>query len=273
MDEGRSSATAEGAALLRAAHQLLDDPRVLDDPLALPIVGKESERGLRSDPQRFQTPERRALRAFVALRSRYAEDQLAVAIQRGVRQYVILGSGLDTFAYRNPHGASGLAVFEVDHPATQAAKRARLLEVGISAPASLTFVPIDFERQTLADGLRRAGFETAEPAFFSWLGAIAYLTRESVMRTLDFVVSSMPGGSEIVFSYTTSRSSLAQRTAALGEPWLTLFDPPSLVDELGRMGFARAVDFGPEQANDRYFKARADGLRVRGSGRLMTARV
>jgi len=271
MDDSRSSATAEGAALLRAAHQILDTPPVFDDPLALRIVGEERAAAVRADPQRFQTAERRALRAFVALRSRYAEDQLAAAVARGVRRYVILGAGLDTFPYRNPH--AGLAVFEVDHPATQAAKRARLQEVGIAVPTSLTFVPIDFERQTLADGLRAAGFTTAERAFFSWLGATAYLTRESVMRTLGFVASSMPPGSEIVFSYTTARSSLAERTAALGEPWLTLFDPPSLIAELTGVGFADATDFGPEQANDRYFTGRADGLRLRGSGRLMSAHV
>ena len=273
MEEGRSSATAEGAALLRAAHQLFDTPPVFDDPLALRIVGEASAAAVRADPQRFQTVERRALRAFVALRSRYAEDRLAAAVERGVRQYVILGAGLDTFAYRNPHADAGLAVFEVDHPATQAAKRARLQEVGIAVPASLTFVPIDFERQTLADGLHDAGFTTAERAFFSWLGATAYLTRDSVMRTLGFVASAMPPGSEIVFSYTTARSALAERTAALGEPWLTLFDPPSLIADLTDIGFADATDFGPEQANERYFSRRTDGLRLRGSGRMMAARV
>src|SRR5437867_11461003 len=103
MDDTRPSATAEGAATLRAAHQVLDDPRTPDDPLALRIIGGESERALRSDPRRLDSPASRPLRAFVAVRSRYAEDPLAEAVKRGVRQYVILGAGLDTFAYRNPH--------------------------------------------------------------------------------------------------------------------------------------------------------------------------
>jgi methyltransferase (TIGR00027 family) len=272
MDEGRSSATAEGAALLRAAHQILDTPPVFDDPLAMRIVGEQGAAVVRADPERFQTVERRALRAFIALRSRYAEDRLAAAVARGVRQYVILGAGLDTFPYRNPHRDVGLKVFEVDHPATQAAKRTRLQNVGIAVPASLTFVPIDFERQTLAEGLRDAGFATDQRAFFSWLGATPYLTGEAVLRTLGFVAST-PSGSEIVFDYTTARSSLAQRAAALGEPWLTLFDPPSLIAELTGMGFAEALDLDREQANERYFNRRSDGLRLRGNGRMMAARV
>src|SRR5215469_1170715 len=166
MDDGRSSATAEGAALLRAAHQILDTPPVFDDPLALRIVGEERAAAVRADPQRFQTAERRALRAFVALRSRYAEDQLAAAVERGVRQYVILGAGLDTFAYRNPFPNGCLRIFEVDHPATQAWKRERLQQSGILIPGDLTFAAIDFEQQTLKDGLSEAGFDDRQSAFF-----------------------------------------------------------------------------------------------------------
>ena len=121
MDEGQPSRTALRAAMLRAAHQILDNPRVLDDPLALRIIGSEGESWVRSNPERLR--EARFLRAFIVARSRYAEDELAQAIQRGVRQYVILGAGLDTFAYRNPYAESRLHVYEVDHPATQSWKR------------------------------------------------------------------------------------------------------------------------------------------------------
>jgi methyltransferase (TIGR00027 family) len=112
----------------------------------------------------------------LAARSRYAEDELHTAIKRGIQQYVVLGAGLDTFAYRNPYPQDVLHVFEVDHPATQIWKRTRLEEAGITIPRTLTFTPVDFEIQTLEDGLRRAGFDTSKAAFFSWLGVTMYLT-------------------------------------------------------------------------------------------------
>src|SRR5271168_1087136 len=176
MQEGKFSRTARRVAIRRAAHQLLDHPRVLDDPLALRIIGLEAAEELRTNPKEHHAFAR-AFRAFMAARSRYAEDELARAVAHGVRQYVVLGAGLDTFAYRNPH--AGLRVFEVDHPATQAWKREQLQAGEIAIPASLTFVPIDFERQTLAAGLDQAGFDTRAAAFFSWLGVTPYLTREA----------------------------------------------------------------------------------------------
>jgi methyltransferase (TIGR00027 family) len=151
MAEGRPSETAQGAAIHRAAHQLLDVPKILDDPFALRIIGADAEASLRANPWRFQKS--RFLRAFIVLRSRYAEDGVASAVQRGIRQYVILGAGLDTFGYRNPYPGSRLRVFEVDHPATQSWKRLRLREAGMMIPDSLIFTPVDFEQQTLADGL------------------------------------------------------------------------------------------------------------------------
>src|SRR5580700_3359014 len=150
MQEGKFSRTAHRVAVRRAAHQLLDQPRVLDDPLALRIIGTAAAEELRTNPKEHHAFSR-AFRAFMAARSRFAEDELAGAVGQGVKQYVVLGAGLDTFGYRNPH--AGLRVFEVDHPDTQAWKRDQLQAAGIAIPASLTFVPIDFERQTLGDGL------------------------------------------------------------------------------------------------------------------------
>jgi len=281
MEEGRPSATAQEAAIHRAAHQLLDAPKILDDPLALRIIGADAESVLRANLCRFQR--NRFLRAFIVLRSRYAEDELARAIQRGVRQYVILGAGLDTFGYRNPYPGSRLRVFEVDHPATQSWKRVRLREAEIAIPDSLTFAPVDFEQQTLADGLNRAGFRAEESAFFSMLGVVVYLTKTAVMETFKFVAS-LPAGSEIVFDYgilpsmlsesqRSARESRASRVAAIGEPWITYFDPVSLADNLRGIGFKQVENFGPEEANDRYFKGRTDGLRVGESSHLMKARI
>src|ERR1700728_3759233 len=184
MQEGKFSRTAQRVAIRRAAHQLLDEPKVLDDPLALRIIGTEAAAALRSDPKEDHVFAR-AFRAFMAARSRYAEDELARAVEVGFTQYVILGAGLDTFAYRNPH--PGLRVFEIDHPATQAWKRGQLQAAAISIPPSLTFVPIDFEQQTLESGLNDCGFNRTTAAFFSWLGVTPYLTHRACMTTLSLI--------------------------------------------------------------------------------------
>jgi methyltransferase (TIGR00027 family) len=166
MEEGQPSATAIGAAMLRAAHLVLDDePKILRDPLALGLSGVENETALQERLGAFQaeiarrsTPEvaqalARNIRANLAMRQRYTEDELGKALERGVTQYVILGAGLDSFVYRRPDLAGVVHVFEVDHPATQQWKRVRLRELNITLPSNLTFVPVDFEQQTLADGL------------------------------------------------------------------------------------------------------------------------
>jgi methyltransferase (TIGR00027 family) len=279
MEEGKFSRTAHRVAVRRAAHQLLDQPRVLDDPLALRIIGTDAAEELRSNPKEHHAFSR-AFRAFMAARSRYAEDELAQAVGHGVGQYVVLGAGLDTFAYRNPH--AGLRVFEVDHPATQAWKREQLQAAEIAIPAFLTFVPIDFERQTLADGLLRSGFNASAPAFFSWLGVTPYLTRDACMGTLSFIAK-MPAGSGVVFDFAVDRkllnvgqrmalAALSRRVAAAGEPFQLFFDPRELQDELKRMGFHRSELLQREQINARYFKDREDGLLVRGGlGHLMGA--
>jgi len=279
MQEGKFSRTAQRVAIRRAAHQLLDQPRVLDDPLALRIIGAEAAEELRSNPKEHHAFSR-AFRAFMAARSRYAEDELARAVAHGVRQYVVLGAGLDTFAYRNPH--PGLRVFEVDHPATQAWKRGQLEAADISIPPTLTFVPIDFERQTLADGLGGAGFDLGAGAFYSWLGVTPYLTREACTTTLSFVAK-MPAGSGVVFDFAVdpllldagqreALQALSERVARYGEPFQLFFDPRQLQDELMGMGFHRTEFLQGKELNARYFKDREDGLLVRGGlGHLMGA--
>jgi len=183
----------------RAAHQILDNPKILEDPLALRMIGAEAESRLRLNLAQFQEPAVRAKRAAMVVRNRYAEDELARAIQRGVRQYVILGAGLDTFAYRNPFPL--LRVFEVDYPATQAWKRSCLEQVAIHIPASVTFVSVDFDRQMMPDALRQSGFKSDEPTFISCIGVVRYLSRETFVSILISIVSSMQVGSEVVFDF------------------------------------------------------------------------
>ena len=282
LQSGRPSATAWKVALRRAAHQFADRPPVFDDPLALRILGPEGEAAARSPAVSGHGPMARGLRAFMAVRSRLAEDRLAQGYAEGVRQYVVLGAGLDTFAYRNLW--HDLAVFEVDHPATQAWKRRRLAEAGIGVPESLTFAPVDFESQTLADGLAAAGFRADRPAFVSWLGVTPYLTEAAVFDTLGYIAA-MKAGSEVVFDFGVAKDQLglparmilaaiSARVAAAGEPFRTLFAPDELAQRLLSMGFSEAEVLGASALNARYFAGRRDGLKLHdGGGRLMRARV
>ncbi len=220
MEEGQSSLTAIGSAMMRAAHLLMDDaPKILRDELAIGLCGFESEMAFRAAleayraevAQRF-TPdfarfELSSLRAIMAVRNRYAEDELKTALQHGVTQYVLLGAGLDSFAYRRRDLSDVLRVFETDHPATQQWKRARLRELNVTLPDNLTFVPIDFEKQTLREALRAGGYRMEEPAFFSWLGVTQYLTQDATLGTLQEIALLAPG-SEIVFEYSVPEEQL-----------------------------------------------------------------
>ena len=282
----RPSRTALRVALRRATHQLVDSPRLLDDEVAVPIVGDAAakESAAEAEAERKGWPNRagRAIRAFMVARSRFAEDALARGVTRGVTQYVILGAGLDTFAYRNPHRARSLRVFEVDHPATQAWKRARLEAAAIPIPASLTFAPVDFERQTLGDGLAAAGFDSGAPSFFSWLGVTMYLTEPAIASTLGLVAAT-PRGGGIALDYAVPRATLgwmgriahdalARRVAAAGEPFRTFWSPGDVRERLAAAGFRAIEDLGADEINARYFVGRADGLKVSGDlGRLASA--
>jgi methyltransferase (TIGR00027 family) len=284
MIEARPSRTALRVAMRRAAHQLFDSPKVLDDPIAVRIIGPRALEQLEAGRLREATGLARGLRAFMAARSRYAEDALARSVGRGAKQYVVLGAGLDTFAYRNPYGESTLRVFEVDFPATQEWKRQRLAEARIAIPPSVTLAPVDFEHQTLAEGLRLAGFDSTKATFFSWLGVTMYLTEEAVMSTFALIAAT-PRGGGVAFDYALPRSSLnwlgrlaldamMLRVAAAGEPFRTFFDPAALAARLRGIGFSSVEDMDTDELNKRYFKDRADNLRVAGRlGRLMSAEV
>src|SRR5512139_3216952 len=204
-----STKTAQGVAMHRAAHQIIDVPRVFDDPMAVRVIGAESALALKAASRQYNVlPGAGFLRAFITARSRYTEDELGAAVNRGVRQYVILGAGLDTFAYRDPYPPDELRVFEVDHPSTQQWKRTRLEAAGIVIPGSLKFVPVDFETRTLAEGLRMANFDSDEPAFFSWLGVIQYLTKDAIFSTFQFIAG-LKKGTCVVSDYIISPTLLS----------------------------------------------------------------
>jgi methyltransferase (TIGR00027 family) len=222
------------------------------------------------------------MRAFLAVRSRYTEDCFAEAFDSGVRQYVVLGAGLDTFAYRTDR--PGLRIFEVDHPATQGWKRERLANARIAVPDALTYAPVDFERETLHDGLKRAGLDFGRPAFFAWLGVVPYLSREAIDTALGFVAHDMSPGSEILFDYaepmegrsaaqSKALAELAERVAEIGEPLRSFFKPDDLQRDLRALGFSFVEDADAAALNARYFLKRTDGLALGGTAHMMRARV
>lgn len=260
-------------ATARAAHQLYDTPRIFDDALALRILGPEHEAELRADAQRQQHPLAAAMRAAMAVRARLAEDSWHAAQQEGVQQYVILGAGLDTYAYRS-HGAQ---VYEVDLPAMLQWKRDCLCAAGISEPPHARYVATDFTAPSLLEDLQQAGFNAALPACFSWLGVSMYLKPDEVMRTLSEVADCTPGSS-IVFDYCVHRQHLTEQEcagldviaaslAAQGEQLHSSFEPPLLEHMLRHHGYRHIEHFGVPQLEALY------GAKLSGIFRLIRATV
>jgi methyltransferase (TIGR00027 family) len=280
------NSTAAGAALLRAAHRLLDrQPLLLDDPYALPLSGLPDEAALRALLQRMQLGFARhgdeafaagllrQLRCAIVLRNRYAEDQLEQALAEGVRQYVLLGAGLDSFALRRPNLARQLRVFELDLPQAQQAKRERLQALGLTVPGELHFVAADLERQSPMQALAASALRRDQPVFFSWLGVTGYLSEPAVYATLRDLATAAPG-SRVVFSYGLQESLIASAgrrihealkadLAARGEPAANSgFDPAQLAQRLRAIGYGKVEDLDVQAAQARYFAGRGDGLQA-----------
>jgi methyltransferase (TIGR00027 family) len=249
MKHDHPSRTALGAAGHRAAHQALEGGMVFADPLALRVLGADAEDAIALARER---PERRGLRFFVAMRSRFAEDSARRAINSGVRQILILGAGLDTFAYRlEPR--PGLRVFELDHPATQRDKRRRLDEAGVAEPSHVAYVAHDFEHGSMTAALEASGFDTRQRTFVMWLGVTPYLTKDAVYATLG-ELARFPGGAEVVFDYANPphaieeaqarefHHAMAERVAASGEPFLCHLDTLELHERARALGYVDIED-------------------------------
>jgi methyltransferase (TIGR00027 family) len=276
-----------GTALMRAAHTRLDRPVLIEDPWGDRLIldeereamlaragGGDADALLRAHPS-YGT---------VIVRARYAEDLLADAVGRGVRQYVIIGAGMDSFALRRPDSPQDLEIFEVDHPSTQELKSARLELCGIPLPPGLHLVAADLREIALDDALASSPFRPDSPAFFSWLGVTSYLTREANLATLSAIASCTPPGSELVFSYldqTLLNSDVAPerleraraQVASLGEPWVSGFDPGELGSVLRGAGLEMVENLGPAELAARYCAGRADGLSPTRGSHLAHARV
>jgi methyltransferase (TIGR00027 family) len=267
----KPSRTALGVAIRRASHQLYDSPPlVLNDPIAVPILGERYRPALEEAAASIGESFSVSMRAWLVVRNRLAEDNLALAVHYGVRQYVLLGAGLDTFAHRNPH--PGLQVFEVDHPATQQWKRELALSNGLPHPSCLHYVPVDFEHQDLAQQLAICGLDFAAPTVFAWLGVVLYLTHPAFRTTLD-LIGRFPEGSGVIFDYALPRHALAPheleardalsaRVQSIGEPFQLFFTPEEMKMELTQ--FQRVEDLDAGELNACYFANRTDRLSLEG---------
>ena len=269
MQQGTPSSTAAGAAMQRATHLVIDgEPKVLVDEYAIRFLDDRQRARVESNDSVLQAPHVRASRAHILGRSAFTEDELRRAIAQGCRQYVLLGAGYDSSPARLAGDLSGVVVFEVDHPDTQAAKRAVLREG--EWPSNVRFVAVDFERDALHTRLQQAGWDAASPTFWSWLGVAMYLSDDAVMSTLRFV-SAGATGTTIVMNFTIHDDEVtaedlalrrigAQGVARQGEPWINFYRPAKLVERVRALSYSTVESVPPEVFRSRYFDNRADGL-------------
>ena len=290
MKDNNVSRTAEIVAAMRAKHTLYDEPVVFEDPYAIDFCNKQWQGMLRAGnlPWKVMDKVARGMQPIaleVIGRARYTEDLLDLAIANGVTQYVILGAGFDSFCLRRPDLANSLSVFEVDFPATQTAKRQQMLKNYGSLPSNLHFVDVDFEQETLADGLARSDFDPSKRTFFSWLGTTMYLSHAAVIATLRSLVSCTATNSELVFDYYTAPKLMAAvlalpraqrfvtRIARQGEPFIGFYQPEAISELLCSNGLSLLENFSPKQQNQRYFANRSDRVKTFRRGYFAHAQV
>ncbi|MCA6122055.1 class I SAM-dependent methyltransferase [Bradyrhizobium sp. WSM 1704] len=286
---------------MRALHSRSDPSPLLDDPWGDRLVSQSERDAMRqrilarmdSDARAraLRTPDSileqflltNAAYPGVVIRSRYAEDALREATVRGVRQYVLIGAGFDSFALRRPAFSDIVEIFEIDHPATQTMKIQRIRECGITLPSSVHFIAADLAREDLATVLARSSFRKDEPTFFSWLGVTVYLTREANLATLRAVAACGAPGSELVFTYVDQiefgpgggrllHNLNAQAVATLGEPYVSGFDPGEIANDLSRAGLALIEDLDGREMSERFARAGTNMLQPPASLHIALAR-
>jgi len=287
------SRTAQITAYSRGYHSLYDDPKIFNDFLANHLLTKEERVSIEERMMaslQMNNPacadgfsdtstalrwimQSQAAAPILLGRARYTEDLLSEAVTEGIGQYVILGAGLDTFAFRSQKLNKRIQVMEVDHPATQLYKRNRITELGWEPPDNLHFIPVDFTHDNLTEALRNSSFDPGIQSFFSWLGVTYYLSRETVFATLRHIVDIAPSGSRLVFDYLDNNAFEENKAAPrvlrmlksvqeLGEPMQFGFDPCLLEDELDSVGLQLVEDLSPNDIHERYFLGRIDFYRA-----------
>jgi methyltransferase (TIGR00027 family) len=267
---GQASQTLLIASIMRARHQLFDAPVILNDPVVLDLVPEARDPSVLSELGDSNGPVAILLRSLFAMRSRFTEDRLAQAAARGIRQYVMFGAGLDTFAWRQPDFAQGMQIFAVDHPASFIQTNRIFRERGFAKPPNLVRVPVDLEQKRLGEYLAACDFDRGAASFCSALGLTQYLESEMVDDILRFVAS-LPPSSEIVFTFVLPDQELdgvnleiahrvATKAAELGEPWKSRIRPRPMIDKLTHFGFREVFHLSPEIAQAQYFAGRSDKL-------------
>jgi methyltransferase (TIGR00027 family) len=295
MKENQVSFTAMMVAYMRAYHAMNNTYKIFDDFLAYHLIPEEKRTLIEQHFEQYFTgytqvngseyaasyPDQTAISSYlmqatnVISRAQYAEDALEKAVKQGVTQYVILGAGMDTFAFRKPEMMKHLEVFEVDHPATQEFKLHRLAELEWEHSAKLHFIPIDFTKESLVTALTNSSsYDSNVKSFFSWLGVILYLTNDEVFTTLRSITEIAPMDSKIVFDYfdtdvfipeksSPQMQKLLEYLRKIGEPMITGFDPSNLAEELASLGFSLQENLSPTDIEEYYFKGRTDGYHAR----------
>lgn len=283
MEKPAASITALATSLMRAVHTRLDPHPLIDDPWGDRLVPESVKRAMApSNAALDESLMRSRSYANVVMRTRYAEDALRAGVSRGVRQYVLIGAGFDSFSLRLPKFAADLKIFEIDFPATQKLKLERIGACGIALSEAVHFIAADLSQESVAAALARSPFNAGELAFFSWLGVTMYLTREANLATLSSVASCSPAGSEVVFTYLDERvfqadsepfRELQQRVAAVGEPFLSGFDPAELAVNLAGCGLELIEDLNGKQSAARFSHGGEHGLGQSPYSHIALARV
>ena len=283
MTKKGASMMARAVAMARGMHLVLDDePKILEDTLGQALAAMpDDEPGGINDPM-WTNRDRVGIRIVPVWRGRVTEDCLQACVRQGVKQYVMLGAGLDSFAYRRPVSLEHVSVFEIDHPASQEWKRHKLEELGVKVPENVHFVPVDFETENLVEKLKQSTFDPALPTFFSWLGVIPYLTKQATQETLQALLATVSGYCEIALDFFVPVETLSgidraliesimQAAEDLGEPMLAFYAPDELEATLKAVGFDTVAHMSPVDGQKQFLDNRTDNLRLLTGVHMMLA--
>lgn len=297
MKKDKGSFSAIMTAYMRAYHAKHDNPKIFDDFLAYSLIPDDIRAQIEenldkplistfsksSDSDQPITMASLIQTTNPISRARYVEDTLEKAVRQGVKQYIILGAGMDTFAFRRPKLMELLEVFEVDHPATQEFKLSRLADLEWKRPAKLHFVPIDFKQESLVTALTRSSsYDPKVKSLFSWLGVVIYLTCDEVFATLRSITDIAPAGSMVIFDYTNTDAFNPEKSSPqmqkfrefgqkIGEPMITGFNPSALAEDLEGSGFHLYENLSPTYIEILYFQGRKDGFHSQEHGHIACA--
>jgi methyltransferase (TIGR00027 family) len=255
------SKTALGVVKIRASHLLLDKiPPILNDTISLKLINASEIERINRNAELLNTPSMKARRSMILIRSRIAEDSLE---HSGIKQFINLGAGYDTFAYRQPSWAKDLTIVEADHLDTQNEKIKLLNDKRIKVPENVSYLPIDLENDQLIEKISNSRIDSAEPAFIACLGVLVYLNHESV-KSIFNSFSKLPEGSKMIFTYSSPKENnrikgnLEEQVEKIGEPWKTRMGFEEIKGILKGMGIYKIVNYSAEEIRKKYYVERTD---------------